>query len=180
MKSIKIYSLFIFLFLFPIISSSLPKDFNYLDYATTHLKDYSKRISVVKGKTNRTKCYANVDIKVNDTLFKYDKKDVLSSETCYCPDKMTTLKNISAYTNDTYEKNRMLLSFCIYYVLKDPEFIIQISEEEKFKILSLPLKETEHAELLFDFPDLNEFLIAGTTYRVEESDMIEKIIDRNL
>lgn len=180
MKSIKIYSLFIFLFLFPIISSSLPKDFNYLDYATTHLKDYSKRISVVKGKTNRTKCYANVDIKVNDTLFKYDKKDVLSSETCYCPDKMTTLKNISAYTNDTYEKNRMLLSFCIYYVLIDPEFIIQISEEEKFKILSLPLKETEHAELLFDFPDLNEFLIAGTTYRVEESDMIEKIIDRNL
>jgi hypothetical protein len=134
----------------------------------------------VKGKTNRTKCFAKVDIKTNDTLFKYDKKDVLSSETCFYPEKMEALKNISTYTNDTYEKNKMLLAFCIYHVLIDPEFVIQISEEDKFKIQSLPLKEVEHSELLFDYPDINEFLLAGTTYYVEEPDRIENIIAKNL
>ena len=111
-----------------------------------------------------------------NTLFKYDKKDVLSSETCFYPEKMEALKNISTYTNDTYEKNKMLLAFCIYHVLIDPEFVIQISEEDKFKIQSLPLKEVEHSELLFDYPDINEFLLAGTTYYVEEPDRIENII----
>ena len=175
-----IYTLSLFLALFVLISSSLPKDFNYIDYASTHVHDYTKNIAVIKGKSNRTKCFTKEDIKVNDTIFKYDKKDVLSSETCFHPYKMDALKNISIYTNDTYEKNKMLLAFCIYHVLLDPDFVIQISEEEKFKILSLPIKEVEHSELLFDYPDMNEFLLAGTTYRIEESDRIEYIIDRNL
>lgn len=175
-----LYPIFLFFSLFILISSSLPKDFDYIDYASSHIHDYTKRISVVKGKTNRTKCFAKVDIKTNDTLFKYDKKDVLSSETCFYPEKMEALKNISTYTNDTYEKNKMLLAFCIYHVLIDPEFVIQISEEDKFKIQSLPLKEVEHSELLFDYPDINEFLLAGTTYYVEEPDRIENIIAKNL
>ena len=175
-----LYPIFLFFSLFILISSSLPKDFDYIYYASSHIHDYTKRISVVKGKTNRTKCFAKVDIKTNDTLFKYDKKDVLSSETCFYPEKMEALKNISTYTNDTYEKNKMLLAFCIYHVLIDPEFVIQISEEDKFKIQSLPLKEVEHSELLFDYPDINEFLLAGTTYYVEEPDRIENIIAKNL
>ncbi len=175
-----LYQIFLFFSLFILISSSLPKDFDYIDYASSHIHDYTKRISAVKGKTNRTKCFAKVDIKTNDTLFKYDKKDVLSSETCFYPEKMEALKNISTYTNDTYEKNKMLLAFCIYHVLIDPEFVIQISEEDKFKIQSLPLKEVEHSELLFDYPDINEFLLAGTTYYVEEPDRIENIIAKNL
>ena len=175
-----LYPIFLFFSLFILISSSLPKDFDYIDYASSHIHDYTKRISAVKGKTNRTKCFAKVDIKTNDTLFKYDKKDVLSSETCFYPEKMEALKNISTYTNDTYEKNKMLLAFCIYHVLIDPEFVIQISEEDKFKIQSLPLKEVEHSELLFDYPDINEFLLAGTTYYVEEPDRIENIIAKNL
>ena len=175
-----LYPIFLFFSLFILISSSLPKDFDYIDYASSHIHDYTKRISAIKGKTNRTKCFAKVDIKTNDTLFKYDKKDVLSSETCFYPEKMEALKNISTYTNDTYEKNKMLLAFCIYHVLIDPEFVIQISEEDKFKIQSLPLKEVEHSELLFDYPDINEFLLAGTTYYVEEPDRIENIIAKNL
>lgn len=175
-----LYPIFLFFSLFILISSSLPKNFDYIDYASSHIHDYTKRISAVKGKTNRTKCFAKVDIKTNDTLFKYDKKDVLSSETCFYPEKMEALKNISTYTNDTYEKNKMLLAFCIYHVLIDPEFVIQISEEDKFKIQSLPLKEVEHSELLFDYPDINEFLLAGTTYYVEEPDRIENIIAKNL
>ena len=176
----RIYSLSLILILIQTTSSSYLKNFDYIDYATSHFQNYTKRIQVVKGKTNRTKCFAKTDIKINDTIFKYDKKDILSSETCYCPDKMDTLKNISAYSNDTFVRNKMLLAFCIYHVLSDPEFVIQISEEEKFKMLSLPLEEVKHSELLFDFPDLNEFLLAGTTYLVDDTDMIENIIGKNL
>ena len=179
MKSL-LYSLFLFFIIFNISSSSYLKNFDYIDYATNHLQNYTKRISAVKGKTNRTKCFAKTDIKINDTLFKYDKKDILSSETCFYPNKMEALTNISAYTNDTYEQNKMLLAFCIYHVLLDPDFAIQISQEQKFLILSLPLEEVEHTEELFDFPDLNEFLLAGRTYNIEEGENIERICKRNL
>ena len=179
MKTI-FYSFNLFFILIQISLSTNLKNFNYKDYATSHLQNYTKRISVVKGKTNRTKCFAKTDIKINDTLFKYDKKDILSSETCYYPNKIETFQNISSYTNDTYFRNKMFLAFCIYHVLSNPELDKKISEEEKFKIMSLPIEEVKHSELLFDYPDINEFLIAGTTFAVEESDIIEKIMDRNL
>lgn len=172
--------LFLNICLFNIIYSQYLENFDYLDYAINSINKYSKRIAGVKGKTNKTKCYTKTDIKINDTLFKYDKQDILSSETCFHPKKTEVLKNISAYTNDTYEQNKMLLAFCIYYVLLDPEFAIQIPKTEKFHILSLPIEEVKHSEKLFDYPDLNEFLIAGKGYYIEESDRIEKIIDRNL
>ena len=123
------FCLFLNLFLFNIIYSSYLKDFDYPQFAIKSLEKYSKRIAGAKGKSNKTKCYAKADIKVNDTLFKYDKKEVLSSETCFHPQKTDALKNISAYTNDTYEQNKMLLAFCIYHVLLDPEFVVQISRQ---------------------------------------------------
>ena len=151
--------LFLNICLFNIIYTQYLENFDYIDYAINSINKYSKRIAGVKGKTNKTKCYTKTDIKINDTLFKYDKQDILSSETCFHPKKTEVLKNISAYTNDTYEQNKMLLAFCIYYVLLDPEFAIQIPKTEKFHILSLPIEEVKHSENLFDYTDLNEFLI---------------------
>ena len=143
------------------------------------IEKYSKRISSVKGKTNRTKCYAKTDIKINDTLFKYDKNEIISSETCFHPKKIEILENITEFSNDTYEQNKVLLAFCIYYTILEQNNS-KISESQKFNILSLPIEEVKHSELLFDFPDLNEFLIAGSAYTIFESDRIKNIIDRNL
>lgn len=70
----RIYSLSLFLILIQTTSLSYLKNFDYIDYATSHFQNYTKRIQVVKGKTNRTKCFAKTDIKINDTIFKYDKK----------------------------------------------------------------------------------------------------------
>ena len=155
------------------------ENFDYTLAATKILEKYSKRITGVQGKTNKTKCYAKTDIKVNDTIFKYDKKEILSSETCFHPQKEEIFKNATSYTNDTYEQNKMLLAFCIYYELKEPNNT-NIPEKEKFHIHTLPIEQVNNSELLFDFPDLNEFLIAGTSYTIFETEMIEKIIDRNL
>ena len=155
------------------------KDFDYINISIRLIDKYSKRISSVKGKTNKTKCYAKTDIKINDTLFKYDKNEILSSETCFHPKKLEIFKNITAYTNDAYEQNKMLLAFCLYYAILEQNNS-KIPENQKFNILSLPIEQVRHSELLFDFPDLNEFLVAGSAYTIFESDRVQNIIDRNL
>ena len=93
------------------------ENFDYTLAATKILEKYSKRITGVQGKTNKTKCYAKTDIKVNDTIFKYDKKEILSSETCFHPQKEEIFKNATSYTNDTYEQNKMLLVILNYYLI---------------------------------------------------------------
>ena len=175
----KIISLFLHLYLFYEVHCSYLKDFDYVDFSIKAIDKYSKRISSVKGKTNKTKCYAKTDIKINDTLFKYDKNEILSSETCFHPKKNEIFENITEYTNDTYEQNKMLLAFCLYYAILEQNNS-KIPENQKFNILTLPIEEVKHSELLFDFPDLNEFLIAGSAYKIFESDRIQNIIDRNL
>jgi hypothetical protein len=47
-------------------------------------------------------------------------------------------------------------------------------------MLSLPIETMKFAQGLFDFPDLTEYLMAGTSYDNEEADIIVKILDRNL
>ena len=153
--------------------------FDYVYAATKILNKYTLTITGVQGKTNKTKCYAFSDIKINDTILKYDKNDILSSESCFHPQKDQILKNISSYTNDTYQQNKMLLAFCIYYELQDPNNTNN-TENQKFKIHTLPIEQVNHSELLFNYSDLNEFLIAGTAFTIFESELIEKIIDRNL
>ena len=172
-------SFFFYLCLFNAIHSSYLKDFNYVNFSIKAIEKYSKRISSVKGKTNKTKCYAKTDIKINDTLFKYDKNEIISSETCFHPKKIEIFENITEYTNDTYEQNKMLLAFCLYYVILEQNNS-KIPENQKFNILSLPIEEVRHSELLFDFPDLNEFLIAGTAFTIFESERIQNILDRSL
>ena len=175
----KALEIFLYIWLFYTIFCSYKKDFDYINYSIKAIDKYSKRISGLKGKTNKTKCYAKTDIKVNDTLFKIDKNEILSSETCFHPQKKDIFKNISFYTNSTYEQNKMLLAFCFYYTFTEQNNS-KIPENQKFNILSLPIEQVKHSELLFDFPDLNEFLIAGTAYTIFESDRIQYIIERNL
>ena len=177
-----IFLIFLFIILFEVfISNPYLPDFDYYYFSTTSFFRYSECISAMFGKTNKTKCYANRDIKINDTLFKYDINDIISSETCFHPIKKEIFKNITELTNDTYVQNKLLLSFCIYYTINNLEKnITEISRLAKFHIASLPLEEVQHSELLFDFPDLNEFLIAGTYFIIDEEILVEKILDKNL
>ena len=175
----KILYIFLFIYIFNICLSSYLKDFDYDHFSIKAIDKYSKRIAAVQGKTNKTKCYAKTDIKINDTLFKFDKQEILSSQTCFHPQKMEIFHNITSYTDDIYDQNKILLSFCIYFALLDPNNT-KIPEHQKFNIFTLPIEKVKHSELLFDYPDLNEFLLAGTMYLVDDSEKIEKVIDRVL
>lgn len=175
----KTFSLLLFLCLLYIIQCLNLKDFDYLNFSIKAIEKYSKRISGIKGKTNKTKCYAKVDIKVNDTLFKYDKSEILSSETCFHPKKIEILENITIFTNNTYEQNKLILAFCLYYTFLEQNNS-KIQAIQKFNILSLPIDVVKHSEIFLDFPDLNEFLIAGTAFSINESEIIQNVIEKIL
>ena len=171
--------LFLNIFLFTYIFSL--SDFDYYYFSTKILNQFSKNIIGAKAKTNKTKCYAQTDIKVNDTLFKYKKENIISSETCYHPQKTEILKNITSFINDTYEQNQILLSFCLYYILSDPDKNdTNISRPEKFQIVSLPIDSVNHSELFFDNSDIDEFLITGDSQVFNESEKNAKIIEKSL
>lgn len=176
-----IFKLFLCLFLIN-INFSFNGEIDEIDYlylATKALGRHSDSIIGVQGKTDKTKCYATKDIKANETLFTYDKKNILSSETCFYPRKEEALKNISFYTNDTYQQKAALLAFCVYFALKDPNNT-SIPKDQKFYLMTLPLNDSKYSEMQFNFPDLNEFLLTGTNFTIFESDNIERIIKRNL
>jgi len=171
----KINCLFLFISFFHIFNNQFIKNLDYDYLAAKSISNFTKRIAAVQGKTNKTMCYTKTDIKVNDTLFKYDKKDILSSETCFHPQKNEIFQNLTLYTNDTYQQNKILLSFCVYYALLNNDNNIKISQNQKYFILNLPLEKVKHSELLFSSNDLNEFLIAGTAYSKFEPEVIENI-----
>ncbi len=172
-------SIFIIIGLFNIINNQYTKDLDYDYLATNSINKYTKKIGAVQGRTNKTKCYAKVDIKVNDTLFKYDKKDILSSETCFYPQKNEIFENLTVYTNDTYQQNKILLSFCIYYTFLNSDNK-KISETQKMHALNLPIDKVKDSELFFSSKDLNEFLIAGRAYNNSEPELIRQIIENYL
>ena len=174
-----IKSIIILIGLFHIFYNQYIKDLDYDYLATNSLNKYTKKIAAVQGRTNKTKCYTKVDIKVNDTLFKYDKKDIISSETCFYSQKNEIFENLTIFTNDTYQQNKILLSFCIYYTFLNRENN-KLSEIQKMYILNLPIQKVKHSELFFTDEDLNEFLIAGTAYNKTEPELINKIIENFL
>jgi hypothetical protein len=86
---------------------------------------------------------------------------------------------LTIFTNDTYQQNKILLSFCIYYTFLNREND-KLSEIQKMYILNLPIQKVKHSELFFTDEDLNEFLIAGTAYNKTEPELINKIIENFL
>lgn len=170
-----IFIIFIICFLI-LINNSKEINVPYSQIATDFLGQYTENIIAVKSKTNKTKCYAIKDIKINDIIFEYDKEEIISSETCFHPQKKEVLKNITNISNNTYEQNELLLSFCIYYVLLDPDSVEELPKKKKFYIISLPINKIHKNELFFNNSDFNEFLITGNLYPNFEQDILDKIL----
>ena len=150
---------------------------NYKEISIEKLSNFSQNILAVKGKTNKTKCLTKETVSKDDTLFSYDKSDVLSSENCYHPQRDAIFKNISSYSSDPYFRGKFMLTFCLFYVLHNPPFDLKISAKQRQLIEALPVKEW-NSERLFSYGELNEFLLTGTTFRVTEADFVERIFDR--
>ena len=65
-----------------------------------YLPTYSNKIDIIKDKNNLTKCIAKTDLKINQTIFSFEKSEILSSESCYYPNKTELITNISVFIKE--------------------------------------------------------------------------------
>ena len=171
MKYIPKLFLYFFFLKISLIFSQAQINNTYIEMSLKNLASFSENILPIKGKTNKTKCIANEDIRVNDVLFEFPKKDIITNENCPLPNKEKLTKEINLLTNDTITRNKLKLSFCMFDVYENPN-TKNVPDNLKKNILNLPLNNLKYSEKMFDFPDLNEFLRTGRYY-IEESDLID-------
>ena len=171
-----IYTIFNLLY---IINTSNSDTIPYSRIASDFLDQYTENIVGVKSKTNKTKCYANKDVKVNDIIFEYEKKEIISSETCFHPEKNDLIKNISLVSKDIYEQNQFLLAFCLYYVFQDPDSVEELGRKEKFYIMALPVFDIQKNEVFLNESNLDELLIQDYYDSTNEQNILNQIIKNN-
>ena len=172
LKSI-FHILFFFLFFLSIKSYEISQ---YELDSIDKLPYYGNKIQVLKGKTNKTKCITKKDLKVNDTIFTFEKSDVLSSETCYYPNKTGLLYNITFTT-----KNYTIFTEYFTYILDnyyDEKMLSKVDKKTRELVKQLPIQNYEFTEFSFDNNELNEYLITSRNYFVEKTDFIKVIGER--
>ena len=131
------------------------KHYSYSYLCTQFLPAYSSNIVAFKGKTNITKCFAGNDIKINDIIFEYEKKDIISNINMILPNEEKIASIIKKYVNDTYLQNKFLLSFFIYHVMTNPYNVFELDKKLRLFILYLPIEEISNPIVLF--VDKNKF-----------------------
>ncbi len=175
-----IFNILLFFFFFLSIKSYKISQYE-LD-SIDKLSHYGNKIQVLKGKTNKTKCISKTDLKINDTIFTFEKSDILSSETCYYPNKTGLLYNITFTTkNYTIFTEYFTLAACLYYILdnyNDEKMLSKVDKKTRELVKKLPIQNYEFAEFSFDNDELNEYLITSRNYYVEKSDFIKGIGER--
>jgi hypothetical protein len=144
---------------------------NYFNESIDKLPKYSKnKILVLKGKKNHTKCISARYLNENETIFIYKNSEVLTSESCFYPNKTGLIYNISYYTNrrnDTIKKSRYILTFCIYYLLTKNKLNKDNFPMKKLVEL-LPIEDNKYNEAFLEDNILNELLLTGNTFKHQE------------
>ena len=134
--------------------------YTYPYLATQFFFEYTENIVLFQGKTDKIKCYATKDIKVNDTLFTYDENEIISNINIILPDLEKITSIIKSTVKDIYIQNKFLLSIFIYHVLTNPKNKIpEYNEKLRLFILYFPLDEIYPIELLVDRKNIEEYLI---------------------
>jgi len=162
---------------------SYVKQYSYSFLSTEFLKLFPLSIVVLKGKTNITKCFAAKDIKINETIFEFQKKEIISNINSIHANLEKITSIIKKYVNDTYLQNKFLLSFFIYHVMTNPYNISDIDSKLRLFILYLPVEEINPIELLVNKSNIEENLIKKEWLEFkndDEVDIINKIIEEGL
>ena len=162
--------------------------YTYSYLATQFFFQYTENIVLFQGKTEKTKCYATKDIKVNDTLFTYDENEIISNVNIILPDLEKITSIIKFAIKDKYIQNKFLLSIFIYHVLTNPkEKIQEYNEKLRLFILYFPLYEIYPIELIIEKNNIEEYLINKEWLEYKNNEEInliniiaEKCLDINI
>ena len=162
--------------------------YTYPYLSTQFYFQYTQNIIFFQGKTEKIKCYATKDIKVNDTLFVYEENEIISNINILLPelDKITSI--VKSNIKDIYIQNKFLLSIFIYHVLTNPAIKIpQYNEKLRLFILHFPFNEIYPIELFVERNNIEEFLINKEWVKYKDNeekklmDIIgEKCLDINI
>ena len=162
--------------------------YTYSYLATQFFFQYTENIVLFQGKTEKTKCYATKDIKVNDTLFTYDENEIISNVNIILPDLEKITSIIKFAIKDKYIQNKFLLSIFIYHVLTNPkEKIQEYNEKLRLFILYFPLYEIYPIELIIERSNVEKYLIKKEWLEYKNNEEInliniiaEKCLDINI
>ena len=83
-----------------------------------NLPTYSNTINVIKDNNNQTKCIAKTNLNINQTIFTFEKEEILSSESCYYPNKTELINNINnVIKDDIIIQKQFILTSCLFFIL---------------------------------------------------------------
>ena len=120
-----------------------------------HIKDYTRKIMVVKGKTNRTRCIARRAIHANETIFAYNESDVISSESSEFPQKDDVYRFINELTQDSLMKNKIIVTLYILYAMSDK------SNNLNQYLTSIPLDSYKNSFINWNQKDIDDYSLTG-------------------
>ena len=164
-------------------NSTFSKKYAYSYVSTELLEMFTSNIVGMKGKTNITKCFAQKDIKSNETIFEYEKNIIISNTNMDLPNKDKIESIINKYVNDIYLKNKILLSFFIYHVMTSPGNNSELEQKFRLFLLYLPVEDINPIKLYLDEYNLEEYLINKEWLdyqKDEEIELINNIINNTL
>jgi hypothetical protein len=136
-----------------------------------NLPKHGNKITITTS-NNIPKCIAKTNIKENETIFIFKKDEILSSETCYYPNKEQLIKNISSiFQEEILFREQFILSSCLLYIIDNyynKEKLLNINNNIIELVKKLPIKNYEKAQFSLTDEEMNEYLITARNYYYEQ------------
>ena len=146
-----------------------------------YLPTYSNKIDIIKDKNNLTKCIAKTDLKINQTIFAFEKSEILSSESCYYPNKTELITNISVFIKeDIITQKKFILTSCLFFIIDNyynEKALKNIKKKTIDLVKILPLTSYKRAQFTFSNKEVKEYLITARNFDYEESYHLQLVGD---
>ena len=136
-----------------------------------NLPKHGNKITITTS-NNIPKCITTTNIEENETIFIFKKDEILSSETCYYPNKEQLIKNISSiFQEEILFREQFILSSCLLYIIDNyynKEKLLNINNNIIELVKKLPIKNYEKAQFSLTDEEMNEYLITARNYYYEQ------------
>jgi hypothetical protein len=162
-------NLILFLYLAIIVTSNELSE--YEKDSINNLPKYGNKIKITTS-NNIPKCITTTNIKEKEPIFIFKKEEILSSETCYYPNKEQLIKNISSiFQEEILFREQFILASCLLYIIDNyynKEKLSKIKNNIIELVKKLPIKNYEKTQFSFTDEEINEYLLTARNYYYEQ------------
>ena len=136
-----------------------------------NLPKYGNKIKITTS-NNIPKCITTTKIKEKEPIFIFKKEEILSSETCYYPNKEQLIKNISSiFQEEILFREQFILASCLLYIIDNyynKEKLSKINNNIIELVKKLPIKNYEKTQFSLTDEEINEYLLTARNYYYEQ------------